>query len=673
MTSAFAAPAPDLATPDPTKRVKYTLGMILGADDLEQAHAWLSGRDQSIARDLLGYGTVNGLQVTVQQDPGTEALVQVSCGSAITPRGDLVRVTPAQCAPLDTWLLHHGPEVQAHASSSPPALLPLYVVLCYDTCETDARPIPGEPCRSEEETMAPARIADAFRLELRFDAPKHDEERAVRQFVRWATDTVDIGDGPTSGSVDDFLTLLRDAAHVSSPSSPPSSPPSAPPSSPPAPDFDPVSPPERFLLDRHDACEFLRAALRVWVTELRPLWHAEFGACHCCDQATPTPAAPETCVLLARLNVTLAPDGRADASVPIEVLEDDRPVLSHLRLLQEWATCGPGEAGTGGAVGPRGARGDQGSPGEQGIRGDKGPDGDAGSPGPTGPLGAQGPDGPPGPLGGVGPLGPIGPMGPTGASGLAGAPGAPGPSGGAGLAGPDGQVGPVGAAGPQGPVGAIGPTGPAGQTGPTGPSGAQGPAGAQGDAGVAGPTGVGGPAGAAGPVGVQGAAGLPGAPGATGAAGAAGSDGAPGVPGSAGPQGPAGDPAALVGNFVEVGDPGQRYWIVAAGTAQLDQTSEILYNNLQIVNVSASGLYTIRYDKYQQPDPAGPTRLVVKVLPVFSPRIKAVLVANFVAFLPNAFTVQVADPSGRLQLAPAQFAALELMIEVSQYVRRPFR
>lgn len=238
------------------------------------------------------------------------------------------------------------------------------------------------------------------------------------------------------------------------------------------------------------------------------------------------------------------------------------------------------------------------------------------------------------------------------------------------MTGPDGQAGPVGPAGPQGPVGAIGPIGPTGQTGPTGPSGAQGPAGAQGDAGVAGPTGAGGPAGAAGPVGVQGAAGLPGTPGATGAAGP---DGAPGIAGPAGPQGPAGDPAALIGNFVEVGDPGQRYWIVAAGTAQLDQTSEILYNNLQIVNVSASGLYTIRYDKYQQPDPAGPTRLVVKVLPVFSPRIKAVLVANFVAFLPNAFTVQVADPSGRLQLTPAQFATLELMIEVSQYVRRPFR
>ena len=51
--------------------------------------------------------------------------------------------------------------------------LAAYVVLCYDTCETDERPIPGEPCRDESDTMAASRIADTFRLELRlirFDA-----------------------------------------------------------------------------------------------------------------------------------------------------------------------------------------------------------------------------------------------------------------------------------------------------------------------------------------------------------------------------------------------------------------------------------------------------------------------------------------------------------------------
>src|SRR5688500_19352677 len=92
--------APQAPPSDPTKHVKYTLGMILGADDLDQEFAWLSGRDRWLARDAIGYGTINGLQVTVPIDAGGEPQVQVSCGSAILPSGALVRVTPAQCAPL---------------------------------------------------------------------------------------------------------------------------------------------------------------------------------------------------------------------------------------------------------------------------------------------------------------------------------------------------------------------------------------------------------------------------------------------------------------------------------------------------------------------------------------------------------------------------------------------
>ncbi len=657
MTSAFAPPAPDLAAPDSAKRVKYTLGMILGADDFEQEHAWLEGRDRWLARDLLGYGTANGLQVTVRQDAGTEPLVQVSCGTAITPRGDLVRVTPAQCAPLDSWLLTNSADVSARLPSSPPSSLPLYVVLCYDTCETDARPIPGEPCRSEADTMAPARIADAFRLELRLDAPVHDEERAVRQFVQWATDTVDIGDGPTTGSVDDFLALLRDAARVSSPTSPPSSPPS--------PDFDPVSPYERFTIDRNDACEYLRAALRVWTTELRPLWHEEFGACQCCSgQTTPTPAAPETCLLLARLQVTLAPDGRVDAAVPVDVIEDDRPILAPLRLLQEWMTCGPGEAGSGGAVGPRGPRGDQGLVGEQGVRGDRGPTGDAGPVGPTGatgPQGAVGPDGPDGVVGPDGPVGAAGPIGATGPTGATGALGAPGVAGPQGAAGADGAAGPTGAQGPAGPQGDAGPPGPAGVPGPQGDAGVAGPTGAagpQGGAGVAGPTGAAGPAGGPGPVGVQGPAGIPGS------AGAPGVQGAQGLQGLQGAQGPAGDPAVLIGQFVETAPKAGRYAIVAGGEIGIGAAPG--YNGLRVVAVSANGVFTIRYDTIDD-DVKAKAQLVVKVTPVFDPRLKTMWLANYMDLTTAGILVRVIPVPDNTGVTQNIWNAVRLMVEVSMF------
>jgi hypothetical protein len=105
-TAGTTALSPEHAPPDPTKHVNYTLGMILGADDFDQEFAWLSGRDRWLARDAIGYGTVNGLQVTVRQGPGIEPEVLVSCGSAITPHGDLVRVTPTQCASISVTRRH---------------------------------------------------------------------------------------------------------------------------------------------------------------------------------------------------------------------------------------------------------------------------------------------------------------------------------------------------------------------------------------------------------------------------------------------------------------------------------------------------------------------------------------------------------------------------------------
>ena len=450
-----AAPAADLLAHDPTKHVKYTLGMILGADDFDQEFAWLSGRDRWLARDVLGYGTVNGLQVGVRQGPGINPEVQVSCGSAITPRGDLVRVTPAQCALIAPWLAQpeRRAQVLAAAQASPGLPLPIYVVLCYAECETDARPIPGEPCRSEADTMAPSRIADAFRLELRLTPPAQDEERAVRAFVHWFETMVEVVDseqGPSSGSVDELLAALRDAAGPASPSLPvfdSGSPPLWALSSPSSPNL-------KFQIVRDEACTYLRAALRVWVTELRPRWHEEFGACHgCAGQVSPAPAAPEACLLLAELALPLQHDGSIDASLPIEVIEDNRPVLAHLRLLQEWASCGPGGAGA------------------QSPTGDKGPTGAKGATGDTGATGPVGDKGLPGNKGLIGDKGPMGDKGPAGDTGSAGDPGTAGEPGAQGMPGPAGDKGPSGDVGPIGDVGPLGDKGPIGDSGPQGPDG----------------------------------------------------------------------------------------------------------------------------------------------------------------------------------------------------------
>src|SRR5579863_8199507 len=161
-------PANQLAPPDPTKHVNYTMGMVLGVDDFVQEFSYLSSRNEWMARDLAGYGTVWGLQVSVDTTAGATRLM-VSPGVAVSPSGQMIRVTPAQCASLNDWFASRTADVQKNASGSPSAeTVSLYLTLSYRACPTDAIPIPGEPCRTQDETMAASRWQDEFDLELRF-------------------------------------------------------------------------------------------------------------------------------------------------------------------------------------------------------------------------------------------------------------------------------------------------------------------------------------------------------------------------------------------------------------------------------------------------------------------------------------------------------------------------
>jgi competence ComEA-like helix-hairpin-helix protein len=126
-----------------------------------------------------------------------------------------------------------------------------------------------------------------------------------------------------------------------------------------------------------EACEYMRAAFRLWVTELRPRWRgyehytvkegdhlatiaarfntteAVLAAINHVDESTliagmilkiPTMYCDgmppeEDCLLLAELDVPLI-GGQADNMTNDNVHEERRPYLIHLRLLQEWLLCG---------------------------------------------------------------------------------------------------------------------------------------------------------------------------------------------------------------------------------------------------------------------------------------------------------------------------------------------
>jgi hypothetical protein len=337
--STFAPPAlPQVAAPDPTKHVKYNLGMVLGVADFEQDFTYHSARDARIVRDLLGYGVVSGLHVTVETGE-RGPLVQVAPGEAVTPSGRLVCVTPAQCAYVNDWLEGHRHEVE-EVGFSPPSTLPLSVVACYRDCPTDDVPIPGEPCRSDDELMQPSRLMDSFALDLRLRPPPQLEEDAVRDFVAWLR-RIPLVDGPL-GDVEAFLEEIRQAAALEG--SPPVSPPGLL-------DFLLGSPPAPLAIPRAYVAEYLEGLFRLWVEELRPRLRSAIPSAECGCGGTVEDLDPDSdCVLLAGLEVPLALDAPSGNWVvadtpPVFVDRSRRPTLLHLRLLQEWMLGGPGAVG----------------------------------------------------------------------------------------------------------------------------------------------------------------------------------------------------------------------------------------------------------------------------------------------------------------------------------------
>jgi hypothetical protein len=352
------ATALEAAVVDATQHVNFVKGMILGVDDFRQEFAYLSGRDQWLVRDTIGYGTLSGLRVFFENDGALGPRLHVTAGSAFVPSGKHVCVGADQCAVINKWLAK--PENAAIVSQlltggspvlspplSPPGVtsgtISLFLTLCYQDCLTRPVPVPGEPCRSQDELMADSRVADDYRLELRKTAPVQVEEDALRDFVRWLRTNIRVADAsppPPPGDDATWLAALRlgaqmwlDAASLSPPLSPPAS-------------FSTLGDylvdlsPSNLTVAQDQVCDLLRVAFRFWVTELRPLWMAR--RCH------REMLQDQDCVLLARIEFDVAwvggsPTGAwqiAGSPAALIIDETTRPFLVHMRLLQEWLMCG---------------------------------------------------------------------------------------------------------------------------------------------------------------------------------------------------------------------------------------------------------------------------------------------------------------------------------------------
>ena len=156
----------------------------------------------------------------------------------------------------------------------------VYVTLCYLECETDEAPIPGTPCRSDDESMAPSRISESFELKFAVAPPDQTEEEAVRALGR-LLDRIQISSDPADEAIDgermrDEVRALLDLF--------------------PTDGRTPVAPSDAPLFIRPDQlASVLDAGLRVWVTEVRPALLPEGKNC--------VGGPPdEDCILLARVD-----------------------------------------------------------------------------------------------------------------------------------------------------------------------------------------------------------------------------------------------------------------------------------------------------------------------------------------------------------------------------------
>ncbi len=329
---------------DPLKRVNYSFGLVLGVDEFLQEQTHLLEKHRRHNRRLHGYGTVCGLKVSVPTGV-TPVEVRVAPGLAVTRGGAEVCVPRVMCAKLDDWLKANDAVLRQHVGV-PPTTVTVCVVLCYRECATDIVPIPGEPCRSEEDAMAASRVAESFEIKLclhddvgspPFGSPPFGSPpitslsstscACASLTIRAAGEAemghllrrikVSLVGTPTPSQA--AMEAATRAILAAVPGGPVSTPPST----------------STLLVRPKQARDMLAAVSRVWTTEVLPELLRRDGESACGGPS------PDACVQLATLRLDVAANGKVNGGAAgVKIDETERPILLDTSLLQEWLWSG---------------------------------------------------------------------------------------------------------------------------------------------------------------------------------------------------------------------------------------------------------------------------------------------------------------------------------------------
>ncbi len=326
---------------DPSKRVNYSFGLVLGVDEFLQEQTHLLETHRRHNRMLHGFGTVCGLKVSAPAgvDPPE---IRVTGGLAVSPGGFDICVPNVMCAKVNEWLAANAQDLRDRFGD-PPGLVSACVVLCYRECATDIVPVPGEPCRTDEEAMAPSRLADSFDLKvcipeevgspplspplsppvgsppsqghLCLCPPRSARKTGELEFGQLLRRIQIDASAATFSSPADLETAVKDILAIEAGGTPPAG----------SLTVDPPTAPEMFAI-----------LARVWATEVLPELLMR-------DKETWCGAACRKCVLLADLQIDVAANNTVlGGASGITVDESRRPILLATTLMQEWLlSAGP--------------------------------------------------------------------------------------------------------------------------------------------------------------------------------------------------------------------------------------------------------------------------------------------------------------------------------------------
>jgi hypothetical protein len=191
---------------DPDLRVNYETGLVLSVNEFRQEQLYFLEKIYLYNRALHGFGTVYGLNVTVQSagDTSQDWTVTVTPGIAIDQWGRSIILRETLCAHLQAWLAKQDHDNQnsvitnLHTDDNGQTYVgQIYVVTSYQSYTTTFVPVLTLGCNGGI-TQAPSRIQDSYTIEFTWKNPTLPAWEGERNFAHMLSQIQIVPGGTTS-------------------------------------------------------------------------------------------------------------------------------------------------------------------------------------------------------------------------------------------------------------------------------------------------------------------------------------------------------------------------------------------------------------------------------------------------------------------------------------------